>query len=109
MQRSNLEIPREILSESTKPPTPFAVSKFSSLHHGLLGDVRAQTALSDFYFKGIGVRRDYVRAYTWASIATGGQSTDDGRLKALRPRMTAAQLEDANRRTAAWFAGKAKL
>ena len=37
MQRSNLEIPREILSESTKPPTPFAVSKFSSLHHGLLG------------------------------------------------------------------------
>jgi len=74
-----------------------------------LGDVRAQTALSDFYFKGIGVRRDYVRAYTWASIATGGQSTDDGRLKALRPRMTAAQLEDANRRTAAWFAGKAKL
>ena len=36
MQRSNLEIPREILSETTKPPPPFAVSKFSSLHHGLL-------------------------------------------------------------------------
>src|SRR6267154_5727883 len=29
MQRSNLEIPREILSEPTKPPTPFAVSKFT--------------------------------------------------------------------------------
>jgi hypothetical protein len=74
-----------------------------------LGDVRAQTALSDFYFKGIIVPRDYVRAYTWASIASGGQSTQDARLEELRPRMTAAQLEDANRRTAAWFAGKPKL
>src|SRR5260370_36779581 len=29
MQRSILKIPREILSEPTKPPTPFAVSKFT--------------------------------------------------------------------------------
>jgi hypothetical protein len=34
--QSNLEIPHEILSESTKPPTAFAVSKSSSLHHRLL-------------------------------------------------------------------------
>jgi hypothetical protein len=77
-----------------------------------LGDTRAQTALSDFYCQGIGVPRDYVRAYTWASIASGGASTENAqnaRLKALRPRMTSAQLEDANRRTAAWFAGKPKL
>ena len=45
MQRSNLEIPRGILSESTKPPTPFAVSKSSSLHHGLLGGCSAQWLL----------------------------------------------------------------
>ena len=73
-----------------------------------LGDVRAQTVLSDFYFEGIVVPRDYVRAYTWASIASGGQLTENARLKALRPRMTAVQLEDANRRTAAWFSGKSK-
>ena len=73
-----------------------------------LGDVRAQTVLSDFYFNGIVVPRDYVRAYTWASIASGGQLTENARLRALRPRMTAVQLEDANRRTAAWFSGKSK-
>jgi len=73
-----------------------------------LGDVRAQTALSDFYFRGVGVRRDYVRAYTWASIAAGGRETEDKRLKAIKQRMTTAQLENANGRTAAWFARKPK-
>jgi hypothetical protein len=71
-----------------------------------LGDVRAQTALSDLYFTGVGVRRDYVRAYTWASIAASGWGNEDERLKDIGKRMTTAQLENANRRTAAWFAQK---
>jgi hypothetical protein len=71
-----------------------------------LGDVRAQTALSDLYFTGVGVRRDYVRAYTWASIAASGWGNEDERLKDIGQRMTTAQLENANRRTAAWFAQK---
>jgi GAF domain/Sel1 repeat len=73
-----------------------------------LGDVRAQTALSDLYFNGVGVRRDYVRAYTWANIAARAGQAEDERLEELRQRMTTAQLEDANRRTAAWFARKSK-
>lgn len=71
-----------------------------------LGDVRAQATLSDLYFTGIGVPRDYVRAYTWAKIAAGESGDDDKRLKAIGQRMTAAELENANRRTAAWFAQK---
>ena len=73
-----------------------------------LGDPRAQTALSDLYFTGVGVRRDYVRAYTWASIAAENEQAPDERVKILRQRMTTAQLEDANRRIAAWFAQKSK-
>jgi TPR repeat protein len=70
------------------------------------GDVRAQIALSDLYFAGVGVQRDYVRAYTWANIAAHSGQVENERLKNLRQRMTTAQFEDANRRTAAWFAHK---
>jgi TPR repeat protein len=73
-----------------------------------LGDVRAQTALSDLYFTGDGVPRDYMRSYTWANIAAHNGQAADGRLELLRQRMTTAQLEDANRRIAAWFAQKSK-
>jgi hypothetical protein len=73
-----------------------------------LGDVRAQTTLSDLYSTGVGVQRDYVRAYTWANIAAHNGQAEDERLRNLRERMTTAQLENANRRTAAWFAQKSK-
>jgi TPR repeat protein len=67
-----------------------------------LGDPRAQAALSDLYLRGIGVQRDYVRAYTWASIA-GRLGGEGERLVTLRQRMTRSELEDANRRVQTWF------
>jgi hypothetical protein len=66
------------------------------------GDIRAQTALSDLYLNGRGVPKDYVRAYTWASIATGLRGNDNDRLKVIASRMTAAQIEDAQRRISIW-------
>jgi GAF domain/Sel1 repeat len=71
-----------------------------------LGNPRAQAALSDLYLKGIGVQRDYVRAYTWASIAAGQLGGEDERLAAMAQRMSKAELEDANRRVQTWFARK---
>jgi uncharacterized protein len=68
-----------------------------------LGDPRAQAALSDLYLRGIGVQRDYVRAYTWASIAAGQIGGEDERLVSLRQRMSRSDLEDANRRVQTWF------
>jgi TPR repeat protein len=80
------------------------------------GDTRAQSALSDLYLSGRGVRTDYVRAYTWANIGAGLQGNNGDRLKAIRSRMTPAQIEDAQRRTSIWLeyasrrgAGKADL
>jgi putative methionine-R-sulfoxide reductase with GAF domain len=67
------------------------------------GDIRAQSALSDVYLSGRGVPRDYVRAYTWATIAAGLGENDNDRLKAIRSRMTAIQIEDADRRTSIWW------
>jgi putative methionine-R-sulfoxide reductase with GAF domain len=67
------------------------------------GDIRAQTALSDVYLSGRGVPRDYVRAYTWANIAAGLGENDNDRLKAIRSRMTAIQIEDADQRTSIWW------
>jgi hypothetical protein len=71
-----------------------------------LGDIRAQSTLSQLYFEGVGVPRDSVRAYTWASIASSEWGDRDERLKIIRERMSAAQLQEANRRAAAWFAQK---
>ena len=67
------------------------------------GDTRAQSALSDLYLSGRGVRTDYVRAYTWANIVAGLQGNNGDRLKAIRSRMTPAQIEDAQRRTSIWL------
>lgn len=74
-----------------------------------LGNPRAQAALSDLYLRGIGVQRDYVRAYTWASIAAGQLGGEDKRLAAIAQRMTKAELEDANRRVQTWFAHKGAI
>jgi hypothetical protein len=68
-----------------------------------LGEPRAQVALSDLYLRGVGVQRDYVRAYTWASIAAGQLGGEHERLAALRQRMTKSQLKDANRRLHTWY------
>ena len=67
------------------------------------GDIQAQSALSDVYLSGRGVPRDYVRAYTWANIAAGLRGNDNDRLKVIRSRMTAIQIEDAHRRISIWW------
>jgi TPR repeat protein len=74
-----------------------------------LGNPQAQAALSNLYFRGIGVQRDYVRAYTWASIAAAQLGGEDERLAALAQRMTRAELEDANRRVQTWFVQKGAI
>jgi GAF domain/Sel1 repeat len=66
------------------------------------GDIRAQNVLSDLYLSGRGVTRDYVRAYTWASIATGLRGNENDRLRVIESRMTAVQIEDADRRISSW-------
>ncbi len=68
------------------------------------GDIRAQSALSDLYLSGRGVPKDYVRAYTWASIAAGLPGNDNDRLRVIESRMTAVQIEDAQRRIFSWRA-----
>jgi TPR repeat protein len=59
------------------------------------GDLRAQSALSDLYLSGRGVPRDYVRA-------TGLRGKDNDRLRVIGSRMTAVQIEDADRRISSW-------
>ena len=71
-----------------------------------LDDARAQTTLSDCYLRGVGVQRNYVRAYTWASIAARQSGGQNERLASLRPHMSKAELDDANRRVDAWFTQK---
>jgi len=58
--------------------------------------------MSDLYLNGRGVQKDYVRAYTWASIATGLRGNTNDRLMLLESRMTAAQIEDAHQRISNW-------
>ena len=72
------------------------------------GNIRAQRALSDLYLSGRGVPRDYVRAYTWASIAAGLRGTDNDRLKVIGSRMTAVQIDDADRRVTIWWERQAR-
>src|SRR5882724_4841856 len=60
-------------------------------------------SLSDVYLSGRDVPRDYVRAYTWASIAAGPRGDDNDRLKVIESRMTAVQIEDAHRRISRWW------
>jgi putative methionine-R-sulfoxide reductase with GAF domain len=78
-----------------------AVDWFKRAANG--GDVRAQSALSEVYFSGRGVPIDYVRALTWANIAAGMRGNDNDRLKVIISRMTATQIEDANRRASIWW------
>ena len=65
--------------------------------------IGAQLALSQLYLNGRGVPKDYVRAYTWASIAAGSRANDNDQLKVIGSRMTAAQIEDAHRRISIWW------
>ena len=58
---------------------------------------------SQLYLNGRGVPKDYVRAYTWASIARGTRDDQDEKLKSLASRMTPTEITDAQQRIAAWW------
>ena len=66
------------------------------------GDAVAQYNLGVMYFKGQGVPQDFIRAYTWYSVAAAALSGDDGQttmknrdIVALR--VTAAQIGKAQK------------
>ena len=67
------------------------------------GDAKVQAFLGNMYHDGIGVPRDYVQAYMWLNLAAAGGDKeavqDRERLEHL---MTAEQIAEAQRRTAAW-------
>src|SRR5438093_2246141 len=67
------------------------------------GHTGAQSALSQLYFSGRGVPRDYIRAYTWASIAAGLSGNQNEELKEMASVMTELQLRAAQRRISNWW------
>ena len=73
------------------------------------GHVTAQNNLAYMYYKGRGVRQDYVQAHMWVSLAVSGYSAE----KELRDRaskgrdlvaakMTPAQIAEAQKLASEW-------
>src|SRR5205814_1897892 len=67
------------------------------------GHAGAQSALSQLYFSGLGVPRDYIRAYTWASIAAGLSGNQNKELQEMASVMTELQLRAAQQRISNWW------
>jgi TPR repeat protein len=71
------------------------------------GKALAQTILGVMYAAGQGVPKDYVQAYMWFNLAAGGENAggeNDAakRRDSLERSMTAEQIAEAQKRTAAW-------
>ena len=59
--------------------------------------------LAGMYFKGLGVRRDYVRAYMWWHLAwSQGDETASRNLNALAPYMSSDQIAEAQKLAGEW-------
>ena len=68
------------------------------------GNATAAAALGAFYWDGRGVTQGYVNAYTWSTIAAAeGDDVSSYRATILRSRMSQVELDEAERRTAAWL------
>jgi TPR repeat protein len=65
-------------------------------------------ALSELYFNGSGVPRDYVRAYTWATIAAQTTNQENNLLDEIADQMTSEQLTEAQHRVAIWWQHRAR-
>jgi TPR repeat protein len=52
------------------------------------------------YLRGLGVPKDVVRAYTWASIAAQNQPTPE--LRSIASQMNPGELREAEDHIAAW-------
>lgn len=72
------------------------------------GDVRAQTALGLLYEHGRGVPRDYLEAHKWFNIAAAQLTADNERAVGVKgrdrvaPKMTPAQISEAERLASIW-------
>jgi putative methionine-R-sulfoxide reductase with GAF domain len=68
------------------------------------GHVVAQAALGACYWAGRGVSQDYVKSYMWSSLAKlGGDEASKYRVTVLRPRMSSAQIAEADRLVQVWL------
>ena len=68
------------------------------------GHVVAQAALGACYWAGRGVTQDYARSYMWSSLAKlGGDEASKYRVGVLRPRMSNAQVAEAQRLMQSWL------
>jgi len=68
------------------------------------GHVVAQAALGACYWAGRGVPQDYVRSYMWSWLAKlGGDEASKYRVAVLRPRMSTAQVSQAQQLVQQWL------
>jgi TPR repeat protein len=67
------------------------------------GDPRAQSALGRCYEKGLGVRRDVVRAYMWHSIAVAGAAEAAEAREQLGARLSPGQKRRGEALAKAWL------
>lgn len=69
------------------------------------GERGAMNNLTAAYFYGRGVPQDFVLTYMWSSIAAQlGDENSKKNLAGLKSKLTAAQLEEAERRASQWLA-----
>jgi TPR repeat protein len=68
------------------------------------GDASAQTSLGAMYANGIGVPRDDVLAYMWSNLGAAGGNELGGKNRdtVLAPRMTLADISEAQRLSREW-------
>ena len=67
------------------------------------GNAEAQLNLGQMYAEGMGVPLDLVRAYMWVSLAAASGLEDSGKIRdKLAKRMTAGQIEGAQRMARKW-------
>ena len=69
------------------------------------GQRDAQTSLGAMYFLGKGITKDYVQAHKWFTLAAaaGNGAAREGR-NLVEQRMTAAQIDEAQRLASEWVA-----
>jgi len=70
------------------------------------GDATAMLDLGMVLFHGLGAKPDFVEAYKWFALAAQ-RGLIDGRT-GLRPKMTDAQIAEAERRASGWSAGRSR-
>jgi TPR repeat protein len=88
--------------EDVKQSYPQAVKWFTKAADQ--GHVLAAATLGAFYWAGRGLPQDYVSAYMWSAIAKeGGDEASKYRVAILGSRMSAGEVNEAQRRATEWL------